>query len=119
MATEGIFYVFALVSDLARSRRFYGETLGWTLQTDEPHVAGFAFGNAHLVLHADDRPASGRHYAGGMHVAVKVEDARVEHRRLRAAGVAATDPQDHTWGERSFTFIDPDGYPWVYGQALR
>ncbi len=39
MATDGIFYVLARVSDLARSKRFYGETLGWTLSTD----AGFAF----------------------------------------------------------------------------
>jgi predicted enzyme related to lactoylglutathione lyase len=35
MAIKGIFYVFAHVSDLARSKRFYGETLGWTKNTDE------------------------------------------------------------------------------------
>jgi catechol 2,3-dioxygenase-like lactoylglutathione lyase family enzyme len=29
MTATGIFYVFAFVSDLPRSKRFYGETLGW------------------------------------------------------------------------------------------
>src|SRR5215468_12188107 len=74
MTAKGIFYVFALVSDLARSKRFYGETLGWTLGTDEPDVAGFSFGSGYLVLHTDDRSGSARPYAGGMHVAVQVDD---------------------------------------------
>ena len=38
MAAKGVFYVFAFVSDLARSKRFYGETLGWKLSTDEADV---------------------------------------------------------------------------------
>ncbi len=54
-----------------------------------------------------------------MHLSVKGDDARAEHARLRAAGVGVTAPQDHPWGERSFTVTDPDGYLWVYGQALR
>ena len=48
MAIKGIFYVFALVSDMARSKKFYGETLGWKLGTDENDVAGFAFGSGYL-----------------------------------------------------------------------
>ena len=31
MTTNGVFYVFVLVSDLQRSKKFYGETLGWKL----------------------------------------------------------------------------------------
>jgi catechol 2,3-dioxygenase-like lactoylglutathione lyase family enzyme len=120
MALDGVFYVFAFVSDLARSKRFYGETLGWTPGTDEPGVAGFGFGSGYLVIHVDDRPprASGR-YAGGMHVAVQVTDAAAEHARLRERGVAVSELRDQPWGERSFTFDDPDGYTWTYGQPLR
>ena len=40
MTAKGIFYVFAHVSDLERSKRFYGDTLGWKLGTDEKEVAG-------------------------------------------------------------------------------
>ena len=110
MAAKGIFYVFAFVSDLARSKRFYGETLGWTLGTDEQDVAGFAFGSGYLVVHADDRRGEARRYAGGMHVEVQVDDVDAEHARLRALGVAVSDLCDQPWGERNFTFADPDGY---------
>lgn len=45
MTAKGIFYVFAFVSDLAGSKSFYAETLGWKLGTDEQDVAGFSFGS--------------------------------------------------------------------------
>jgi catechol 2,3-dioxygenase-like lactoylglutathione lyase family enzyme len=120
MATKGVFYVFALVSDLARSKRFYGETLGWTLGTDEADVAGFRFGSGYLVIHTDDRPhGEARRYAGGMHVAVQVDDVDAQHARLATLGVRVSALRDQPWGERSFTLDDPDGYVWTYGQATR
>jgi len=119
MTAKGIFYVFAFVSDLARSKRFYGETLGWKLGTDEADVAGFSVGSGYLVIHTDDRPAEARRYAGGMHVEVQVEDVNAEHARLEKLGVEVGDLHDQPWGERNFFFDDPDGYRWWYGQATR
>ena len=119
MAANGIFYVFAYVSDLERSKKFYGETLGWTLGTDEQDVAGFAFGTGYLVLHGDDRSAGARRYAGGMQVGVKVDDVDAQHARLKRLGVKVGELRDQPWGERSFTFDDPDGYTWSYGQAMQ
>jgi catechol 2,3-dioxygenase-like lactoylglutathione lyase family enzyme len=119
MATKGVFYVFAFVSDLARSKRFYGETLGWTLGTDEADVAGFSFGGGYLVLHRDDRPAAARSYVGGMHVAVRVDDVASEHVRLSGLGVEVSPLHDQPWGQRDFSFADPDGYEWWYGQPTR
>ena len=118
MAAKGVFYVFAYVSDFTRSKEFYGKTLGWKLGTDEKDVAGFAFGDGYLVIHADDRPDGARRYPGGMHLAVKVEDAKAEHVRLEQQGIAVSDLLDHPWGERSFSFTDPDGYTWYFGQAM-
>jgi catechol 2,3-dioxygenase-like lactoylglutathione lyase family enzyme len=118
MTARGIFYVFAHVSDVSRSRKFYGETLGWRLGTDEEGVAGFAFGSGYLVLHADDRPPSARRYAGGMHVEVQVEDVAAEHARLARLGVEVSELRDQPWGERNFSFSDPDGYTWWCGQSL-
>ncbi len=118
MTAKGIFYVFAYVSDLKRSKKFYGETLGWKLGTDEQEVAGFAFGDGYLVLHSDNRRESKR-YAGGMHVEVKVEDVNAEHARLKQLGVAMGELCDQPWGERNFSFDDPDGYTWSYGQATQ
>ncbi len=119
MATEGIFYVFAHVSDLARSKRFYGETLGWKLGTEEADVAGFAFGSGYLVIHAEGRDAQSVRYAGGMHVEVRVDDVDAEHARLKKLGVGVGELRDQPWGERNFEFRDPDGYVWSYGQAIR
>ncbi len=118
MTAKGIFYVFAYVSDLARSKQFYGETLGWALRTDEAEVAGFGFGSGYLVVHADDRPRDARRYAGGLHVEVHVDDVDAEHARLLELGVAVSDLRDQPWGERNFSFADPDGYTWSYGQTL-
>ena len=119
MATKGIFYVFAYVSDLARAKKFYGETLGWKLGTEEGDVVGFAFGTGYLVIHADDRRADARRYAGGMQVEVQVDDVDAEHVRLKRLGVKVGELQDRPWGERNFFFEDPDGYTWSYGQAMQ
>lgn len=116
MAINGIFYVFAHVSDLARSKEFYGETLGWKLSTDESDLAGFAFDSGYLVIHAEDRARPSVRYAGGMQVEVRVDDVDAEHARLRRLGVEVGELRDQPWGERNFEFTDPDGYSWSYGQ---
>jgi catechol 2,3-dioxygenase-like lactoylglutathione lyase family enzyme len=118
MAIKGIFYITAHVADLARSKRFYGEVLGWTLQTDEPGVAGFAFGNSYLI--ALERSGGAPRAAaapGGIEVEVLVDDVDAEHARLEARGVAVGDVCDRPWGERNFSFSDPDGHVWSYGQS--
>jgi catechol 2,3-dioxygenase-like lactoylglutathione lyase family enzyme len=115
VAIDGIFYVHAYVSDLARAKRFYGETLGWKLHTDERVVAGFWFGTGYLVAQQDGREADGRRYAGGMHICVRVDDLDEQHARLKERGVAVSPIHVRPWGERSFSFTDPDGYLWEYG----
>lgn len=117
MAATGIFYVSVLASDLDRSKRFYGETLGWKLGTDEAEVAGFHFGTGYLVVLRDHRSPAARQYAGGMSVEVQVDDVDAEYARLKDAGVKVGELRDQPWGERNFTFEDPDGYLWSYGRA--
>jgi catechol 2,3-dioxygenase-like lactoylglutathione lyase family enzyme len=119
MSVQGLFYVFIYVSDLARSKKFYGETLGWKLGTNEKDVAGFAFGNAYLVIHDDSRKEGKGKYGGGMWAAVQVDDATAEHHALKAKGVKVGEILDQPWGEKQFYFDDPDGYHWSYGQATR
>ena len=119
MNAKGIFYVSAFVSDLERSKTFYRDKLGWKLGTEEAQVAGFHFGSGYLVLLADERKPKDRRYAGGMHVEVMVEDAQAEHARLEKLGVKVTPLKDQFWGERNFSFSDPDGYEWSVGQSTR
>jgi catechol 2,3-dioxygenase-like lactoylglutathione lyase family enzyme len=118
MAIQGIFYVFELVSDLARSKKFFGETLGWKLNTDEEQVAGFAFGGGYLVLHAEPGHTAS-HANEGRHVAVLVDDVNAERARLEKLGVQVSALTEQPWGQRDFSFSDPDGYLWYYGQATR
>ncbi len=113
MAVEGIFYVYAKVADLQRAKRFYGEVLGWKLHTDEPQVAGFWFGSGYLVAGLDAVRSSD---SGGMHIAVRVSDIDAEHARLEQRGVQVSPVQRRPWGERNFSFRDPDGYLWEYGE---
>jgi catechol 2,3-dioxygenase-like lactoylglutathione lyase family enzyme len=119
MSSKGFFYVFMYVSDLERSRKFYAEMLGWKQTTTTPEVTGFQFGDAHVVIHRDDRPADQRKYGGGMWMALQVDDVNAEHAALRERGVRVGELLDQHWGERQFYFSDPDGYNWSYGQSTR
>jgi hypothetical protein len=114
MATHGIFYVYAAVSDIARAKRFYSDALGWKLETDTPDVGGFRFGEGYVVL----QQTAGPHGSGGTHVAVRVDDARAEHARLAQRGVAVGAVQEFPWGERSFRFSDPDGNVWNVAELI-
>jgi catechol 2,3-dioxygenase-like lactoylglutathione lyase family enzyme len=116
MAILGLFYLQLGASNLAESKRFYGEVLGWKLETDEAGVAGFRFGTGYLVLvetkstHLQQAPAEAQY------VAVQVDDIEGQHARLLAAGVSVSPIVAKPWGERSFRFSDPDGHHWQYGQ---
>lgn len=118
MAIEGIFYIHAKVADLERAKRFYGDTLGWKLHTDEPHVAGFWFGTGYLVAGLDPDAASEPNRTEGIHIAVRISDIAAEHARLTSRGVAVSPLQHRPWGERNFSFKDPDGYLWEYGEPV-
>jgi uncharacterized glyoxalase superfamily protein PhnB len=104
-AATGIFYVFAFVSDLARSKDS-GETLGWKLSADESTWPASPSAAA-TVIHTDDRHEEARCYAGGMQVEVRVDDVDAEHERLRKLGVAVSDLDDQPWGERTSSSSTP------------
>ena len=116
MAIDGLFYIYATVTDLARAKQFYGDTLGWKLHTDEPAVAGFWFGSGYLVIGQQADGTTTARQGTGMHIAVRVSEIDTEHARLKQRGVDVGPIQRQPWGERNFHFTDPDGYHWVYGQ---
>jgi uncharacterized glyoxalase superfamily protein PhnB len=117
VSVQGIFYVAAHVSDLARSKSFYSDKLGWKLETNEPTVAGFRFGAGYLVLSSDSTHPATHALTGGMHVAVQVTDIDAEYSKLIKSGVEVTELRTQPWGERNFSFRDPDGYEWSYGEV--
>ncbi|WP_188187856.1 VOC family protein [Nonomuraea sp. SYSU D8015] len=96
--------------DLARSRRFYAETLGLAVYRefgpeDHPGVV-FFLGQGFLELsgHSDD--------GGGPGVALwlQVRDVAREEERLRAAGVTVLrEAREEPWGLIELWIADPDG----------
>jgi glyoxalase family protein len=125
MTLGGLHHITAIGSDLARTRAFWTETLGFRLvkQTgsyDDPAIPHDYYGLGDgapgtLVTYFAYRPGqmrAARAGAGRAHqLALGVaRDADLEewHDRLRAAGLDVTPLRDQVYF-RSFTFRDPDG----------
>ena len=117
MKVNGLVSVLLNVSDLERSRRFYGDLLGMPLvaEPEKDHVLVFAAGSASLVVHAHDEyegvRAPGPEDPGAVLLFLSVDDVDDATNELRAEGVTiAAEPADQPWGERTATVLDPDGY---------
>jgi catechol 2,3-dioxygenase-like lactoylglutathione lyase family enzyme len=120
----GIQHFALVVSDLDRSRRFYGEQLGMEERQRPPN---FTFGGAwyraggqeiHLILAGDttsepgwkDPGASAR--AGlAMHLAVEVDNLDAERARLESVGLGLfAGPLERGDGIVQLYVEDPDGH---------
>ena len=110
------------VADLARSRRFYEDGLGWTKGNPHDEVAFYQLNGLVLALWAraelaedarvDDTGAT----FGGMTLAFntrsrdEVDEVLAE---VEAAGGTILKPaEEQPWGGYSGYFADPDGHPW-------
>jgi catechol 2,3-dioxygenase-like lactoylglutathione lyase family enzyme len=113
-----------VVSDLERSRRFYGQALGLE---ERARPSNFAFAGAwfalgdteiHLLAEADTTgragmPPPGAGLAGGLatHLALEVDDLPGWQARLGARGVLpAAGPMPRGDGVDQLFVLDPDGY---------
>jgi catechol 2,3-dioxygenase-like lactoylglutathione lyase family enzyme len=121
---RGIQHCALVVSDLERSRAFYGEALGLT---EIPRPASFAFAGAwfqagtdevHLIVEGDTTMRAGvfEHGAGlaaGLvtHLAFEVDDLDAAVGRLRGHGVEiGGGPMPRGDGVEQAFALDPDGY---------
>jgi len=120
----GLQHCGLVVSDLDRSRRFYGEALGFE---EVPRPPNFAFAGAwfragetevHLLVEADttgragaSEPGRSAAYGLATHFAFEVEDLDAACARLAAHGVRlAGGPMPRGDGHTQVFFLDPDGY---------
>lgn len=105
------------VPDVAASTAFFVSHFGYEVLLDHPGAfAKLRHDNGHelffLQCGAQLTPEEsvGTEKAGGLVIALEVDDARAEQERLRAAGVAISAPlRDEPWGERLFQVKDPNG----------
>lgn len=122
--TGGLHHFAIRVRDAERSKKFYGEALGFPLireqQREDDTVLGF---NAHGTFFAvraghaatadDDRFDPFR--VGLDHLALQVPDVAALDQlaaNLDAAGVRHDDVVEDPGGARYICFYDPDGIPW-------
>ena len=110
------------VEDLARSRRFYEQGLGWKRGNASEEVVFYQSGGMVLALFARRDLAADAAVSpegagfGGITLAYCARDrAEVEAVIAAAAQAGARilkPPQDVFWGGYSGYFADPDGHPW-------
>jgi catechol-2,3-dioxygenase len=120
MKVKELGHLVLYVSELARSRRFYGETLGWREITPEDGIgfpaAAFSSGRTHhelLLIEVRGAPTLPRGRRLGLyHFGLKIGDTDDELREARdelaGAGVRIVGATDHGI-THSLYIEDPDG----------
>lgn len=93
------------VSDIARSRAFYGAAFGWSFTDYGPIYCEFSDGRLTGGL-AKGAPIT----PSGPLVILYATDLEETRRRLEAAGARIVKPVFTFPGGRRFHFLDPDGY---------
>ena len=126
MTTSGVHHVALRVSDFARARHFYIETLGFPVQLEAPNLLLFAAGGTLIGLRGPEAetPAGDRFTpfrVGLDHVALVCTDEGELERvaaALAEAGVENTGTkQDDVTGKRYVAFKDPDRIAWEFYMA--
>ncbi len=111
------------VADLARSRHFYAQGLGWhPSSASNAQVVFFQTGGMVFALYGKTALAQDAHLSregtgfGGIALAYNVrqrEEVDAVLAEAHAAGATILTPAAETeWGGYAGYFADPDGYPW-------
>ena len=118
---QRISFVTLAVRDVAASRAFYVDGLGWAASYDDDEVVMVRAGE-HLVLSLWDRAAFEAE-AGPVgdgpapltlahNVATREEVEAVMAEMERAGATRLSGPEDRVWGGFTGYVADPDGYRW-------
>ena len=93
------------VSDIARSKQFYGDVFGWTFTDFGPTYTEFTDGRltGGFTTGETIRP-------GGPLIILYADDLSQAQRLIEAAGAKISRPVFSFPGGRRFHFIDPNGY---------
>jgi catechol 2,3-dioxygenase-like lactoylglutathione lyase family enzyme len=111
MMISRMLHASLLVSDLERSRQFYGGLLGLR----EKQRPGFDFPGAwydlgdcelHLIVTPDPLPEAGARPQNDFHIAFQTDDYEAARRALEAAGIPYREGRA---GFAQLFFRDPDG----------
>ena len=105
---ERVDFVSFLTQDIARAKRFYGETLGLELESEGEHDLEFRCGQ--VTLDVFDPSSIGQPFAPSpAGLALRVPDVDEARKALEAAGVAFDGETIVTSVCKQAWFKDPDG----------
>ena len=115
-----------IVGDLERSKAFYREVFGLSLQHEDEDTAMFRFADTYFFLQRgaahQDGPSSdvlSLAQKGVGQFVIFVDDVDAVRAELDQAQVATiSGPVDRDWGMRTLTLGDPSGYTWEITQEL-
>ena len=115
-----------IVGDLERSKAFYREVFGLSLQHEDQDSAMFRFKDTYLFLQRgaahQDAPSTdvlSLAQKGVGQFVIFVDDVDAVRSDLDQARVATiSGPADRDWGMRTLTLADPAGYTWEITQEL-
>lgn len=119
--TTGVSHIALRVTDLARAKRFYSETLGFPVMMEFADVVLVNAGGVLLGMRGDNPETApddrfNPFRVGIDHLALAVSDpAALEGllKQLDAAGVPNNGVEDDaSTGARYISFYDPDGIAW-------
>ena len=117
-----------IVTDVARSVRFYTEVLGADVEYSDVDFAALRLAGVDFMLHADhtydqhplyQRLAAGERRGVGVELRAEGIDPDAVLRRAEAYGSEIVQPvsdRGHAW--RDVMVADPDGYVWAVGVKL-
>ena len=117
MEVKELGHVVLFVRDIARSRHFYGEVLGWKEIHGDGQIALYSSGRTHhelllIEVGPDAAPIPAGRRVGLYHFGLKVGETDDELRQalqaLTEAGVNVVGATDHTV-THSLYITDPDG----------
>jgi predicted lactoylglutathione lyase len=114
------------VDDVGRSKRFYGEGLGWPVAMDTQGYVAFSINNGSAMFGVLQRealagaagvPPEGSGFGGIVLSYVVSSNERVDEILAEAetAGGRIIEPGRDKWGTYGGHFADPDGYLWNVG----
>ena len=108
-----------IVGDLERSKTFYREVFGLTLQHEDEKSATFRFQETYVFLQShperSDVPSGevlGLARSGVGQFAIIVQDVDAVAAELQPHVTLISEPADRDWGMRTLTFADPGGNTW-------
>lgn len=117
-----------VVTDLAESKRFYLEQLGFAYVGPDPDAETFSLGDTMVILLRADsaqaqfkgKPVSTPFASGAQtQLCAFVPDVDSAAERLKGRGVVFLhDPEDQPWGRRTALFCDPDGHIWEISSLI-